>query len=136
MSYRPKVFYGWWVIAACSLGLFLGTGPVVVFSFGVFSKSLIQDFHAGRGAISFAFTLHNLPGPICGPLVGRAIDRFGARRVILIGTEIFALIFISSALLGTRIAYLYLFYMALGLVSGRASPWPSRAVASRVFEQR
>ena len=136
MSYRPKVFYGWWVIAACSLGLFLSTGPVVVFSFGVFLKSLIQDFHAGRGAISFAFTLHNLTGPICVPLVGRAIDRFGARRVILIGTAIFALILISSELLGTRIAYLYLFYMALGLVSGSASPVPYGAVASRWFDQR
>src|SRR6266480_6940064 len=96
----------------------------------------IQDFHAGRGAISFAFTLHNLTGPICVPLVGRAIDRFGARRVILIGTAIFALILISSELLGTRIAYLYLFYTVLGLVSGGASPVPYGAVASRWFDQR
>ena len=88
MSSHPKVFYGWWIVTASSLGLFLSTGPVVVFSFGIFLKSLIQDFHAGRGAVSFAFTLHNLMGPLCVPLVGRLIDRFGARRVILIGTAI------------------------------------------------
>jgi MFS family permease len=136
MSYRPKVFYGWWVIAACSLGLFLSTGPVVVLSFGVFLKSLIQDFHAGRGAVSFAFTLHNLTGAVCVPLAGRLIDRFGARRVILTGTAIFALILVSSELLGTRIAYLYFFYTALGLVSGSSSPVPYGAVASRWFDQR
>ena len=136
MGSHPKVFYGWWIAAACSLGLFLSTGSVVVLSFGVFLKSLIQDFHAGRGAVSFAFTLHNLTGPLCVPLVGRLIDRFGARRVILIGTTIFASILVCSELLGTRIAYLYLFYSALGVVSGSSSPVPYGTVVSRWFDQR
>jgi MFS family permease len=136
MSSYPKVFYGWWIVAACSLGLFLSTGPVVVFSFGVFFKSLIHDFHAGRGAVSFAFTLHNLMGPACVPLVGWLIDRFGARRVILIGTTTFALILVCSELLGNRIVYLYLFYSALGVVSGSSSPVPYGTVASRWFDQR
>lgn len=136
MSDRPKTFYGWWIVAICSLGLFLSTGPVVVLSFGVFLKSLIQDFHAGRATVSFAFTLHNLTGALCVPLVGRLIDRFGARRVILTGTAIFALILVSSELLGTRIAYLYLFYTGLGLVSGSASRVPYGVVASRWFDQR
>lgn len=130
------MFYGWWIVAACSLGLFLSTGPVVVLSFGVFVKSLIQDFHAGRGAVSFAFTLHNLTGAVCVPLVGRLIDRFGARRVILTGTATFALILVSSELLGTRIAHLYLFYTALGLVSGSACPVPYGVVASHWFDRR
>jgi len=99
-------------------------------------KPLIQDFHTGRAAVSFAFTLHNLTGALCIPLVGRVVDRFGARRVILSGTAIFALILLSSSLLGSGLAFLYLFYTALGLVSGAASPVPYGAVVSRWFDQR
>src|SRR5260370_11697820 len=46
MRGRSKVFYGWWVVAAASLGLFFGCGPIMVLSFGVFLKALTQDFHA------------------------------------------------------------------------------------------
>lgn len=57
---RPTVFYGWWVVATASLGLFLSTGSIVVLSFGVFLKSLSHDFHAGRTAVSLAFAFHNV----------------------------------------------------------------------------
>jgi MFS family permease len=83
MRQRSKVFYGWWVVATAALGLCLGAAPILAFSFGVFFKSLSQEFHASRAAMSLAFTLHNLAAAVCAPLVGRLIDRFGARRVIL-----------------------------------------------------
>lgn len=54
---RPRLFYGWWVVLTCALGLFLGPIPIMVFSFGVFLKPLIREFHTGRGAISLALTL-------------------------------------------------------------------------------
>ena len=136
MSDRRKVFYGWWIVAACALGLFLSTGTIVVLSFGVFLKSLVQDFHTGRAAVSFAFTLHNLTGALCIPLVGRVIDRFGARKVILTGTTIFGLILLASRVLGSGVAYLYLFYTALGLVSGTTSPVPYGVVVSHWFDRR
>ena len=136
MSPRPKIFYGWWVVATASLGLFLSTGTIVVLAFGVFFKSLSQDFHASRSAVSLAFTLHNVIGALCTPLFGRLIDRVGARRVILIGTPIFGLILLSSVMLGSRIAFLYLFYVALGLVSGSTSPVPYGVVVSHWFDRR
>ena len=136
MSPRPKIFYGWWIVATASLGLFLSTGTIVVFVFGVFFKSLSQDFHASRSAVSLAFTLHNVIGALCAPLFGRMIDRVGARRVILIGTAIFALILLSCEMLGSRIAFLYLFYISLGLVSGSTSPVPYGVVVSHWFDRR
>src|SRR5260370_9103869 len=90
ISKRPKVFYGWWIVFTAALGLCLGGPPIAVFSFGIFFKSLVPEFHASRAAISFAFTLQNVIGPMCAPLVVRLIDLSGARRVILPATATFA----------------------------------------------
>jgi MFS family permease len=135
-SHRSKVFYGWWVVFTAALGLGLGGAPITVFSFGVFFKSLVHDFHASRAAISFAFTLHNLIGAMCAALVGRLIDRFGARRVILPATAMFAMILLSGRVLGSSIWQFYLFYAALGLVGSSMSPVPYGVVVSHWFDRR
>ena len=74
MVNRPRVFYGWWVVSTAALGLCLGSPPILVFSFGVFLKALSQEFHSGRGAISFAFTLHNVISAVCGNLRGDSLQ--------------------------------------------------------------
>jgi MFS family permease len=129
------VFYGWWIVATAALGLCLGAAPIAVFSFGVFFKPLTQEFHAGRAAVSLAFSLQNLIAAACAPLVGRLIDRFGPRRVILPGTAIFGLILLSSKMLGARIGYLYVFFIALGIVQGCTSPVSYNVVVSHWFNR-
>lgn len=64
-------------MATAALGLCLGVAPIMVFAFGVFFKTLSQEYHAGQGAISFAFTLQNLAAALFAPLTGRLIDRLG-----------------------------------------------------------
>jgi MFS family permease len=135
MSHHQKFFYGWWVVMTASLGLCLSTGPIVILTFGVFFKALTQDFHADRAAVSLGFTLHNLIGAVCIPLIGRLIDRVGARRVILTCTAVFGLILLSSEILKSRIGYLYMFYAALGIVGGGTSPVPYGVIVSRWFDR-
>jgi MFS family permease len=129
------VFYGWWVVATAALGLCLGAAPIVVFSFGVFFKPLSQEFHAGRAAVSLAFSLQNLTAAACAPLIGRLIDRLGARRVILPGTAIFGLILLSNKTLGAGIGYLYVFFIALGIIQGCTSPLSYSTVVSHWFNR-
>ena len=73
---RPRLFYGWWVVATSALALFLGPIPIVVFSFGVFLKPLIMEFHSGRGSVSLAFTLHNAVIAFGLPFAGRLCRSF------------------------------------------------------------
>lgn len=77
-SSRTRVFYGWWVVAIAALGLFFSEPTIGVYSYSVFLKAVSLDFHVGRGAVAFAFTLHNLCTASLTPLVGYMIDRFGA----------------------------------------------------------
>ena len=133
---RPRVFYGWWVVLTAAVGLCLGSPPILVFSFGVFLKALGQEFHSGRAAISLAFTLHNLISAVCAPLVGRLIDRYGARRVILPATVIFGSILVLSKILTANLWQFYAFYLTLGVIGSGMSPVPYGNVVSHWFDRR
>jgi MFS family permease len=124
------------VVATAALGLCLGAAPIIVLAFGVFFKPLTQEYHAGRGAISFAFTLQNLAAALFAPLTGRLIDRFGARKVILPGTAIFGLMLLSSKLLGSKLLYFYIFLAVLGIIQGCTSPVSYSVVVSHWFNRR
>jgi len=132
---QPKVFYGWWVALTAALGLFLNTGTIVVFSFGFFAKAIGQEFLGGRAKISLAFTIHNLTSALFLPLVGRLVDRYGPRRVLLPFTALLGLILISSWFLSEAIWQLYVFYFALGVVSGGAGAMSYTDVVSHWFDR-
>jgi predicted MFS family arabinose efflux permease len=133
---RPRMFYGWWVVLASALGLFLGPIPILVFSFGVFLRPLVQEFHSGRGAVSLARTLGSTIFAFGVPVVGRLIDRFGARRAILPCTFMVGLILLSACVCSNDIWQLYLFYGVLGAFSSGVGPVSYCAVVSRWFERR
>jgi MFS family permease len=132
---RRRLFYGWWVALAAALGLFLNTATVIVFTFGIFAKAIGAEFHSGRANISLAFTFHNLMAALCIPIAGRLVDRYGVRKVLLPFTVLFALILISGAFISNAIRELYVFYVALGVVSGGAGAMPYTNVISQWFDR-
>jgi MFS family permease len=135
MNKRPLLFYGWVVVALSAVGLFLGA-PIVVFSFSVFFKPLVADFHASRAAVSFAFSVSNTAGALSIPGVGMAIDRFGAKRVIVVSTFIYAVVLCAALLVGSSLWQLYLFYGLLNIaMTAGAAPVPYGVVISHWFNQ-
>lgn len=133
---KPRIFYGWRVVAAAALGLFLGAVPIAVFSFGVFLKPLSQDFHAGRSAIALASTHFNLVVAATSPVAGRLSDRYGARKVIILCTVILAAILVASPILSATLWQLYAFYLALGLVAIGTAPVPYGKLVSHWFDRQ
>lgn len=119
-----------------ALGLFFSGAPIVVHSFSVFLKPLSQEFHAGRGAISLAFTIHNFVAAFCAPVIGRLVDRHGARKVLLPGLALLFLTLMSALAIGSKLWQLYAFYLALGPITMATTPIPYSAVISRWFDRR
>lgn len=80
---EPRIFYGWWVVAAAFAITFLGFGSAYTFS--AFLEQLQRDFGASRGSVSLVFSLAGFLyfglGIISGPLA----DRFGSRPFAVIG---------------------------------------------------
>lgn len=128
--------YGWWVVFVAAVGLSMGYGPVVTFTFGVFLKLLNQEFGWSRGDISQAFSISLFVMSLVFPLVGRLVDRFGARRVIIPSIFLFGLGLMALSLLSGNIWQLYAVYLLLGLVGGGTAPVPYSNVLSHWFDKR
>ena len=130
------LFYGWIVVATSAVGLFLGAFPIVVFSFGVFFHAFVREFDASRAAVSLAFAIHNVVSGIFAVIIGRLVDRTGARNVILPGLASVAAMLLSANAIGSTVTALYLFYAALGVVAPATTTVPYALVVSRWFDRR
>ncbi len=134
-QHSRQIFYGWWVVLASAIGLFWGV-PITVYSFSVFFKPLMQEFHAGRAAVSLAFTLKLIAAALCAAPIGWLTDRYGARRVILTSTGIFGSILLANRLFSGSIAQFYCFYVLLGFCVGGVGPIPYGSLVSHWFDRR
>src|ERR1051325_4886443 len=96
------------ILLAAFCGSFVGFGSVVIFTFGIFLRPLTTEFGWSRSQVSLAFTVTALTVAFCSPFIGRLLDLFPARRIILPCVVIYALCFASLSLLTAHYAQLLL----------------------------
>jgi MFS family permease len=68
-------------VVGAGLNLFLGTGQLLLFTFGVFVKPIVADTGWDRAIVGSATLYGQLLLALCAPFAGLAIDRFGPRVV-------------------------------------------------------
>jgi MFS family permease len=130
------IFYGWRMLPAAGIGVFLGYGPIVVFTFGVFLKSLNQEFNWTRTQISVALSLATMVQFVSLPLIGWMVDRFGARKVIVPCLLVLGLGLSSLYFLTGNIWQFYAVFMVIGAVAGGTATMPYVTVITRWFDKR
>jgi MFS family permease len=131
-SARPPLFYGWLIIAAAALIMFMGTGTM--FSFGVFLKPIQQEFGWPRAAVSAAFAINWLMLAVSSLIFGAISDR-STRLVVLIGSIAFGV----GLFLAARTTALWQLYVTFGALPGIATGAfyvPLVALATRWFTRR
>ncbi len=84
MTSQRKVFYGWWILASGFVVVAL-LSATTSYGTALFLVPLTQEFGWSRTAIATALALARLETGIAGPLEGVMADRWGPRRVMLIG---------------------------------------------------
>ena len=112
----------------CTLATLVSSAPVVNATFGVFLVPVSRDLHWTRGAFASMLSIAAATCALFYPLVGRAADRFGARRTAAIGNALFALAIAAAALLGTARLPAILIFAAIGVTSAI----PSGVVFSKI----
>ncbi len=119
-----RIYHGWnvAVVAFLSTGFAVGMSG---YSFGLFIEPLEDQFGWSRAQITFALSLGALTG-FASPLVGRLVDKFGARKVMAVSLLIMAVGFAIRPVM-TELWHFYLFTVlvsapmpgATGLVTGK-----------------
>jgi len=133
-SAKTKVFYGYWIVAVAFFCLLIFSG-CAFYAFSLFTHPLQIAFGWSRGQVMVAYTALFLTMGASAPFIGRFIERYGVRRVIIIGAAVGGLGF---ALL-SQMHSLWQFYASYALVGiGMAGMGvvPSATVVSNWFKER
>ncbi len=129
-------YYGWRVVLAACLGVMAGFGSLFVYTFSVFVKPLTAQFAWNREAVSAGFAIAAVTLGLASPLLGRLIDRFGPRRIILPCMTVYAVGILSLGLLRFGLWQFYLTCFVVGLVGNGAAHLAYSRSISTWFNRR
>jgi MFS family permease len=129
-------YYGWRVVLAACLGVMAGFGSLFVYTFSVFVKPLAAEFGWSREAISSGFAIAAVTLGVISPLLGRWIDRFGPRRIILACMTIYGCAIASLSLLRSGLWQFYVTCFVLGIVGNGAAHLAYSRSISTWFQRR
>lgn len=108
---------GWTIILACGVGIGCGLSAMPFFTFGAFIIPLQEEFGWSRGQIQSALTLYATTVFITLPIIGKVLDRIGARKVAIWSQIAFGVSFGSLAFLPGNIFIFYGMWMVMAIVS-------------------
>ncbi|MFH1568968.1 MAG: MFS transporter [Gemmatimonadota bacterium] len=110
---RPsEVFYGWWIVAG-GFTIQMLNGALLFHAFSAYVLPLQAEFGWNRTQLSGAFSMARAESGILGPIQGWLIDRYGPRRIMRIGTVLFAAGFFFFG----RADSIYSFYGAFAVIA-------------------
>ena len=123
----------WGVVAAAFAAMFVAFG--IAYSYGAFLEEMRADFGVGRAAGATFFSLTSLLYFGLGGVSGAAGDRFGQRRVLLVGAAAFGLGLVATARAGSIGVALLAYGLGVGI--GVACAYvPMVALVGAWFERR
>ena len=119
MDESNRHYAGWRVVWACGAGAFFASIPYQVFA--VFLKPISEEFSWSRESAAGAYATMALLAACGAPLIGRLIDRRGARRVIVPCLILVGLALASLSMLTPSLTHLYVVCGVIGFASIGAS---------------
>lgn len=112
----PNRYYGWRILIACFI-ITLYVGGTVTYGFTAFFEPIRREFHWSYTQISLASSLRGLEMGIFAPIVGFLVDRFGSRKLLLIGTIIVGIGLILQGFTQSLLMF-YLCILLIGFGAG------------------
>ena len=118
LAERSPFFYGWWILGAAGTANFARNAAASL-TISVFIYPLSEELGWSRTLIAGAAAAGGLVATFTSPIIGRMIDRYGARRVLTVSivvlcvsTLALAWSDVSLTLMGVTIPWV--FYIAYG----------------------
>jgi cyanate permease len=129
-------FYGWKLLAALAAIVSINMGMNYAAA-GVIIAPMAKDLGLGRGTLGFGSTLFLLCFGLTAPLVARAVNSFGARMSLCIGSLMVALgsiLLATVARQGWHFVVCYGFFLGTGCAFGAMIP--AQSCVTIWFEKR
>ena len=136
LSESDPGYYGWRVALAACFGVMAGFGSLFVYTFAAFVKPLGAEFGWSREVVSRGFGFAAITLGACSPLLGRWIDRYGPRRIILPCMTVFGCVVALLALLRSQVWQFYVTCIVLGAVGNGAAHLAYSRSISTWFQRR
>ena len=124
------------VVFACTVGNAVSVTPMVYTVFSLFLIPISTEFDWPRSAVSVVLLIIAIAGALSYPVVGRIIDRYGARTVILIGNLLFATAVSTVSLVSASFFPFYAAYAFIGLTAAIPSSVMFTKVIAGWFDRR
>ena len=132
---NPKgIFYGWWLIVVIMVTMAMTNGAAG-HGLGVFFVALESQFGWSRTILSGAFALARLEGTVLGPVEGYLTDRFGSKRIVLVGFFVLGCGFLIFSV-AHSIAGFYLAFFIVAMGGGLGGFLPLITLANNWFVRR
>lgn len=112
---QQRTFWGWYIVFGSLFLMAINYGAR--YCFGIFVKPMSLEYGWSRAVISLAVSIHLFVYAAGAIYVGRYLDRFGPRRIVLIGSLCYAAGFILSGFAHDPLQ----FYLVYGFVCGLGS---------------
>jgi MFS family permease len=107
----------------------------LIYNFGVFIEPLSAGLGAGRGAISLALTFGLVGNLFAGPVIGMLSDKYGSRRMILIGVIALSLVLVGFSFVQTLL-HLYIASVLMVVLGAGTGPITYTRIIATWFDKR
>lgn len=132
---RPRgpggIFYGWWLVGVTLFVLTLIITPIFQ-GLGFFFVALEREFRWSRAVLSLPFSFSRAEGALLGPVEGYLTDRWGSRRMILIGFAILGAGFVGFSFIQSVVSY-YVTLLVIFAGAGLGGSVPLMAALNHWF---
>lgn len=131
---QNKLYYGWYIVAACFMLCFLFAGAGF-YSFSIFIKPIETEFGWDRSAIALTMSIYLIVGGLMGPVFGKLVQQYGPKKVMNVcavcAGACFMLVSLTSSLW-----YFYTVYALLAMSVCGIGVIPSSSLLANWFDKR
>ncbi|MFC7060861.1 MFS transporter [Halobacillus seohaensis] len=130
-----KVYYGWFIVFFAGLGIFF-SGPGQTYSNAQFIDQYINDFGWSRSEVSGLYSAATLVAGFVMIHIGKLIDRFGQRVMMVTVGSLFALACLFNSIVSSMWMLAVGFFLVRLLGQGSMSLIPNTLVAQWFIKKR
>ncbi|MCK5551874.1 MAG: MFS transporter, partial [Deltaproteobacteria bacterium] len=120
-----RFYHKWMIVGISFINLAVSYG--LNFSFSIFFVAILEEFRWSRASIAGAFSISTLLLGISSWFVGRLIDRFGPRKILIVGVFILCFSTIASGWI-RELWHLYALFGVLMAIGRSGLGWVPHSV--------